>query len=108
MKGSNIDSLMATDPLLDIFTTFSALHGAPVSSSLSIVPFEDLGSTVSEQARRNDSDLILVPWLPPHHSLGAHDSHPHPAQQAGTAAAPLPTPRATSHMQNPFEVLFRA
>ncbi|KAI1785526.1 Sodium/hydrogen exchanger family-domain-containing protein [Ganoderma leucocontextum] len=111
MKGSNIESLTATDPLLDIFTTFGALHGAPVSSSLSIVPFDDLGSTVSEQARRTESHLILVPWLPPHHSIGPHD-HPHPLHastmpQTGHTS-PLATPRITSHMQNPFEVLFRA
>ncbi|TBU30002.1 Sodium/hydrogen exchanger family-domain-containing protein [Dichomitus squalens] len=109
MKGSNIDSLMATDPLLDIFTTFSALHGAPVSSSLSIVPFEDLGATVSEQARRNDSHLIMVPWLPPHHhTAGANDHHPAPAAEHTANATPMPTPRVTTHMQNPFEALFRA
>ncbi|KAM5539392.1 hypothetical protein V8D89_006844 [Ganoderma adspersum] len=110
MKGSNIEALTATDPLLDIFTTFGALHGAPVSSSLSIVPFDDLGATVAEQARRTEAHLILVPWLPPHHSLGAHD-HPQPhssAAQQAALATPLATPRVTSHMQNPFEALFRA
>ena len=60
MKGSNIEALTATDPLLDIYTTFGALQGVPVTSSLSIVPFEDLGATVAERATRTDSQLVVA------------------------------------------------
>ncbi|KAI0632272.1 Sodium/hydrogen exchanger family-domain-containing protein [Trametes polyzona] len=109
MKGSNTEHLLNTDPLLDIFTTFGALHGVPVSNSLAIVTFDDLGSSVTEHAKRNDSQLILVPWLPPHYSVDA--SAPHgtaPATSPGDASHSSPvTPRA-GHIQNPFEALFRA
>ena len=101
MKSSNVEQLVATDPLLDIFGTFGALHGVPVSSSLAIVPFEDLGVSVSDHARRNDSHLILVPWLPPHYSVGIAPAQDHAGPEVPT------TPRAVpSH--NPFDALFRA
>ncbi|KAI0715663.1 Sodium/hydrogen exchanger family-domain-containing protein [Cerioporus squamosus] len=101
MRSSNVEQLVATDPLLDIFGTFGALHGVPVSTSLAIVPFEDLGASVSEHAKRNDSHLILVPWLPPHYSVGTAPTHDNTGAEGAT------TPRAVpSH--NPFDALFRA
>ncbi|RDX53492.1 hypothetical protein OH76DRAFT_1343339 [Lentinus brumalis] len=101
MKSSNVEQLVATDPLLDIFGTFGALHGVPVSSSLAIVPFEDLGASVSDHARRSDSHLILVPWLPPHYSVGTAPTQDNTGPEGAT------TPRAApSH--NPFDALFRA
>ncbi|KAI0754775.1 Sodium/hydrogen exchanger family-domain-containing protein [Daedaleopsis nitida] len=102
MKSSHTEHLIATDPLLDIFGTFGALHGVPVSSSLSIVPFDDLGPCVSDHAQRSDSHLVLVPWLPPHTPLGAALGHDH---AGGELAAT--TPRA-GHTNNPFDALFRA
>ena len=115
MKGSNIEALTATDPLLDIYTTFGALQGVPVTSSLSIVPFEDLGATVAERATRTDSQLVVVPWLPPHHSIGTvHDQHinvPGVEQPSGgfggLSGGAMLTPRL-GNIQNPFEALFRA
>lgn len=100
MKSSNVEALVITDPLLDIFGTFGALHGVPVSSSLSIVPSDDLGSCVSEHAKRNESHLVLVPWLPPHYDIG---SVPAVAQDH---TGPT-TPRAVNS-SNPFEALFRS
>ncbi|KAI0372319.1 hypothetical protein BV20DRAFT_1051050 [Pilatotrama ljubarskyi] len=108
MKGSNAEALITTDPLLDIFTTFGALHGIPVNNSLAIVTFDDLGSSVSEHAKRNDSQLILVPWLPPHYSIETSPSQGNNATTSGdNANTGLITPRI-AHMQNPFEALFRA
>ncbi|KAL1950506.1 hypothetical protein VTO73DRAFT_5630 [Trametes versicolor] len=106
MKGSNTEHLLTTDPLLDIFTTFGALHGVPVSNSLAIVTFDDLGSSVAEHAKRNDSQLILVPWLPPHYSMDVTPSQGPGATSPGDTSNAV-TPRA-GHMPNPFEALFRA
>ncbi|KAI8978732.1 Sodium/hydrogen exchanger family-domain-containing protein [Trametes punicea] len=106
MKSSNAESLLTTDPLLDIFTTFGALHGIPVSSSLAIVTFDDLGSSVTEHAKRNDSQLILVPWLPPHYSVGTAPSQPAEATSGGDNVPPV-TPRLAA-IQNPFDALFRS
>ncbi|KAI0769112.1 Sodium/hydrogen exchanger family-domain-containing protein [Trametes elegans] len=107
MKSSNAEALVNTDPLLDIFTTFGSLHGVPVSNSLSIVTFDDLGSSVSEHAKRNDSQLILVPWLPPHYSMEPTSPHGASTSDADNANSGAITPRI-AHMQNPFEALFRA
>ncbi|KAJ8502288.1 hypothetical protein ONZ51_g93 [Trametes cubensis] len=108
MKSSNADSLLATDPLLSIFTTFGALHGIRVNTSLSIVTFDDLGSSVTEHARSVGSQLIIVPWLPPHYSV---DRAPSQASNDTTAGgdnvdAP-PTPRLPQ-IQNPLEALFKS
>ena len=108
MKSSNINALTTTDPLLDIFSTFGALHGIPVSTTLSIVPFEDLGATVAEHATRNGTQLVLVPWLPPQTPIGDNsirsDQPTGPEHSSGGA---MLTPRL-GHIQNPFEAIFRA
>lgn len=113
MKSSNVDHLVATDPILDIFGTFGALHGVSVRSQLSIVPFHDLGPSVSEHASRTNSNLVLIPWLPPH-STPSTNPAPTAAHDQTTAAAgvgaehvPATTPRAAI-TTNPFEVIFRS
>ncbi|KAI0647892.1 Sodium/hydrogen exchanger family-domain-containing protein [Trametes meyenii] len=108
MKGSNTESLVATDPLLDIFTTFGALHGVPVSNSLSIVTFDDLGSSVSEHARQHDSQLILVPWLPPHYSMETTPAQVPNATVGGDSTTPGAVTPRIGHIPNPFDALFRA
>ncbi|KAH9851762.1 Sodium/hydrogen exchanger family-domain-containing protein [Lenzites betulinus] len=109
MKGSNTEHLLATDPLLDIFTTFGALHGVSVGNELAIVPFDDLGVSVADHAQRNGSQLVLVPWLPPHYSLDETPAQaPGAVAPTGDNATPgAVTPRA-GYMHNPFEALFRA
>ncbi|EED80200.1 predicted protein [Postia placenta Mad-698-R] len=101
MRSSNADTLINTDPLLNIFSTFGDLNGINVSSSLAIVMYDDLASSVVEHAQRHRSQLVLVPWLPPHHTSES-------APFDGAETAPV-TPRTpTAYMQNPFEALFRA
>ena len=97
MKGSATDSLLQTDPLLGIFRMFGELHDLDVSSSLSIVMYDDLSSSVAEQASNNASQLILLPWLPP--SVPSNDYQ-------GKDTPGNMTPRAVAHTTNPFETLF--
>ncbi|KAH9886448.1 Sodium/hydrogen exchanger family-domain-containing protein [Cubamyces lactineus] len=108
MKSSNAESLLHTDPLLSIFTAFGALHGIRVNTSLSIVTFDDLGSSVAEHAKNNGSQLVLVPWLPPHYSV---DRAPSPGSNdpgaTGDNVDVTSTPR-TPHVPSPFEALFRS
>jgi len=111
MKSSFSESLLLTDPLLSIFRMFGQLNGIRVAPSLSIVKFEDLAYSVADHARNYESDMILVPWLPP-----VHDAFEHPAPSTPTqpsiglpATAPLNTPvlkSASSH--NPFDILFKS
>ncbi|KAF8625621.1 hypothetical protein AX17_006806 [Amanita inopinata Kibby_2008] len=101
MKSSATDFIMHTDPVLSIFRMFAQLNDIPISPSLSIVPFDDLSYSVAEHARNYDSDMIMVPWLPPHIDSpdGFFDAH----QQQQTP----PTPKhVTSY--NPFDLLFRS
>ncbi|GJE91672.1 sodium/hydrogen exchanger family-domain-containing protein [Phanerochaete sordida] len=97
MKSSAWDSLIYTDPLLGIFRTFGELNGMAVSTSLAIVSYDDLASSVAEVAGRNGAQLVLLPWLPPHYE-------PSPEH-----ASPVPNAPATPRMQasNPFESMFR-
>ncbi|KAL5512754.1 hypothetical protein ACEPAG_3020 [Sanghuangporus baumii] len=94
--------LLLTDPLLNVFRTFSELNGLEVSSSLSVVTFSDLAHRVADRARDTGSDLVLVPWLPPSQSSSVQSG-----QGAGAMPPVLPTPNATTPLLNPFDVLFR-
>jgi len=97
MKSSVADTLLLTDPLLAIFRMFGELHGLPVSTSLSIVPYDDLAHNVADHARKNASELILVPWLPP--SI--------PNKTETNMNDSLTTPKTPAQSNNPFDALFR-
>lgn len=92
MKSSTADTLIHTDPLLGIFRMFGELNDLPVSTSLTIVPYDDLVYNVVDHAKRNASQLILLPWLPP---------------CAGTTETnESATPRREKFDHNPFEAIF--
>jgi hypothetical protein len=92
MKGSAMDTLVHTDPTLEIYRTFGDINGVDVTTSLAIVSFDDLAVSVADHARNNISHLVLLPWLPP-----SHDPEP-PRDPASD-----PHPSA-----NPFDALFKA
>jgi hypothetical protein len=94
MKSSAADTLLQTDPLLGIFRMFGELHDLDIFTSLSIVLYDDLASSVADHAMNNASQLILLPWLPP--SAPTHDPNE-------TTAV---TPRAVAYTSNPFDALF--
>jgi len=96
-SASLADSLIHTDPILGVFRMFGDLNGMSVSSSLAIVTYDDLATTVA--AERKESDLVLVPWLPPYHSN--RDA----GVGSGTAAT---TPHVAASTTNPFDMLFRS
>ncbi|KAI9057011.1 hypothetical protein FKP32DRAFT_1661520 [Trametes sanguinea] len=112
MKSSMADSLITKDPALNIFSAFGALNGIRVNNSLAIVTFDDLGSSVTEHAQRQHSQLVLVPWLPPLYSSdtgsqrGTDASSPRDNNNAG-GSPNLSSPRITQ-LQNPLEALFRS
>ncbi|KAI0344479.1 hypothetical protein BDW22DRAFT_1326663 [Trametopsis cervina] len=94
MKSSVWDTLIHTDPLLGIFRTFGELNGMAVSTSLAVVSYDDLASSVSEIAGRTAAQLILMPWLPPQ-----SDSY--------REAPVVPPVEHGSQFANPFDALFR-
>jgi hypothetical protein len=98
MKASAADQFVHSDPLLNIFRMFGELHGLPVAPSLSIVPYDDLANAVGEHARTTGSQLVVIPWLPPH---------------AGQPSTPAPTSTQEQEQElaafyNPFGALFRS
>lgn len=94
MRSSNTDAILFKDPLLNIFGTFGRLNRIAVTPSLTVVPFDDLPSSVVQHARERGSQLIFVPWTPALHSTESASDTASSAE--GTAA------------QNPFEALFRS
>ncbi|KAF8868527.1 Sodium/hydrogen exchanger family-domain-containing protein, partial [Gymnopilus junonius] len=91
MKGSVPNSLLLTDPMLSIFRMFGQLSRINVSPSLSVATFDDLASSVVEHARNFESDMILLPWLPPiHDALRDHhlDHHSPPATPKDMSRGP--------------------
>ncbi|KZT65834.1 hypothetical protein DAEQUDRAFT_814014 [Daedalea quercina L-15889] len=94
MRSSNTDVLIHKDPLLNIFGTFGRLNRVSVSSSLAIVPFEDLPASVVEHAQQHGSQLIFVPWTP--------------VQRSAESDTDSPSTSAENQPSNPFEALFRA
>ncbi|PPQ70372.1 hypothetical protein CVT25_000083 [Psilocybe cyanescens] len=122
MKSSVSDSLLHTDPLLSIFRMFGQLNGISVAPTLSVVKFEDLAYSVVEHARNYDSDMIMIPWLPPVHDAFDASEHHHPPTTplhppSGTLQQPIALPATatapTSNFrspltQNPFDYFFRS
>ncbi|KIJ17578.1 hypothetical protein PAXINDRAFT_167578 [Paxillus involutus ATCC 200175] len=96
MKSSVADTLIHTDPLLGIFRMFGELNDLPVSTSLSVVPYDDLAQSVADHAKRHASQLVLLPWLPPTSHSNTVDS-----PELGTV-----TPKISQANLNPFEAIF--
>ncbi|KAJ7255500.1 Sodium/hydrogen exchanger family-domain-containing protein [Mycena haematopus] len=107
MKSSASESLLLSDPLLGIFRMFGQLHDLRISTALSIVPFDDLAYSVTEHARNNSSDMIILPWLP---TASAHPNVATPTQHEHDGAQ-TPAAKATSsaaHSHNPLDALFKS
>ncbi|EAU90931.2 potassium:hydrogen antiporter [Coprinopsis cinerea okayama7 len=125
MKSSAAESVLHNDPLLSAFRMFGGLNQINIDPSLVIVKFEQMASSIAEQARNYGSDLILIPWLSsaqdtyanvPHHiepgqshfepttapntpKFSAHSGTPRPTTAPNTPKSPIP---------NPFDMLFKA
>ncbi|KAG2354750.1 Sodium/hydrogen exchanger family-domain-containing protein [Suillus spraguei] len=93
MKSSAVDTLIRTDPLLNVFRTFGELNDIPVSLSLSIVPYDDMPGTVADHARRHGSQLLLLPWLSP-------------SSNFSNTSEDLSGPHSPKIEHNPFEAFF--
>jgi len=117
MKSSISDSLLLTDPMLSIFRMFGHLNGIKVSPALSVVKFDDLAYSVAEHAKIHDSDMILIPWLPPVHTSDVNNP-PTPSVNAhqqllAPPITPNPSTATTSGFKshfshNPFDMFFKS
>ncbi|KAK7681633.1 hypothetical protein QCA50_015367 [Cerrena zonata] len=102
MKYSSFsaETLIHTDPLLAIFRAFLGLMGSEgsVGSDVRMVSYEELAPTVKEEAKRQGSQMVLLPWMPASQQIQL----PNEAHQSNE---PQATPRNV--INNPFEGLFR-
>ncbi|KAI6044864.1 Sodium/hydrogen exchanger family-domain-containing protein [Pisolithus marmoratus] len=96
MKSSVADKLISTDPLLSVFKMFGEESDIPVSTSLAVVPYDEMAASVADHARRKASQLVLIPWLAPTAS----------SSTSGGDAADPDTPGAKAESSNPFDSLF--
>ena len=101
MKSSVTEYVIHTDPVLSIFRKFGQLNDVTVTPALSIVPFDDMPYTVAEHASAYDSDLIMIPWLPP--QIASPDDFLDAVQNQ--QQPPSPQPQTAKH--NPFDLLFK-
>ncbi|KAG6840786.1 hypothetical protein C0991_004326 [Blastosporella zonata] len=102
MKSSVADTLLRTDPLLAVFKMFGQLNALPIIPAISIVPYDDLAYSVAEHAANHDSDMVMLPWLPPSVTAPA----PSAAPDLPTPSQPA-TPRAVAS-HNPFDIFFKS
>ncbi|KAG8214380.1 Sodium/hydrogen exchanger family-domain-containing protein [Butyriboletus roseoflavus] len=98
MKSSVADSLIHTDPVLGIFKMFGELNDLAVTTSLSVVPYDDFAHSVAEHAQRHGSHLVLLPWLP--------STAPTVVDTPEVGMGDSTTPKTTKGDHNPFDVLF--
>ncbi|KAI6156491.1 Sodium/hydrogen exchanger family-domain-containing protein [Pisolithus thermaeus] len=92
MRSSVAEKLISTDPLLSVLKMFGEESDIPVSTSLAVVPYDEMAASVADHARRKASQLVLIPWLAPTSAGGAADHDTPPATKAESS--------------NPFETLF--
>lgn len=101
MKSSAAETILRSDPLLSAFRMFGVLNDIKIVPSLAVVKHDELAYSIVEHARNNDSDMIMVPWLPP-----VHDPY-EPATKPSEIHTAPPTPGAKSPTTNPFDMLFK-
>lgn len=103
MKSSVADSLIHTDPVLGIFRMFGELNELAVTTSLSVVPYDDFAHSVAEHAQRHASHLILLPWLPPTAPTVVDTPD---IGMVGSGGGDNTAPKITKGDHNPFDILF--
>jgi hypothetical protein len=64
-RSSAADTLLHTDPLLAVVRMYGKLNNLLITPAISVMPYDDLSSTVAEHAKNHMSDMIMLPWLPP-------------------------------------------
>ncbi|KAJ2914554.1 hypothetical protein MD484_g5864, partial [Candolleomyces efflorescens] len=98
MKSSAAEVILRSDPLLSAFRMFGALNDIRIVPSLAVVKQAELAYSIVEHAKNNDSDMIMIPWLPP-----VHDPYESVVKQAGPPTPGIKSPTTP----NPFDMLFK-
>ncbi|KAI0307082.1 cation/H+ exchanger [Multifurca ochricompacta] len=62
LKSQAADALIHHDPVLSVFRTFGRLNHFSMSASLSVIGYDKFPIHVTDYARENGSQVIVIPW----------------------------------------------
>jgi hypothetical protein len=62
LRSQESESLMHSDPVISIFRTFGYLNRLPVSTTLSVVNYDNFSTAVADHVRESESEMVIVPW----------------------------------------------
>ncbi|KAL8358031.1 hypothetical protein RB601_009458 [Gaeumannomyces tritici] len=62
MQVTEGNDLSESDPVVNVFRTFSQLHEVAVSGKVAIVPTHSYAETLADKANDVGSDLVVIPW----------------------------------------------
>lgn len=62
MQVTEGNDLSESDPVVNVFRTFSQLHEVAVSGKVAVVPTHAYAETLADKAHDVASDLVVIPW----------------------------------------------
>jgi hypothetical protein len=62
LKSQAADTLIRYDPVLSVFRTFGRLNHFSMSASLSVINYDEFSTHVTDHARQNGSQMVVVSW----------------------------------------------
>ena len=61
-KSQEAELLVHSDPVVAVMRTFGHLNKLSVSASLSVVPYDDFTTAITNHVHDSDSELLVLPW----------------------------------------------
>ncbi|CAG8667440.1 5179_t:CDS:2, partial [Racocetra persica] len=62
MKFNETEETLLHDPIMNVFRMFGQLNFVNIKANLIIVAFHDFVKEIVENARKTNSDLVIIPW----------------------------------------------
>ncbi|CAG8628385.1 17533_t:CDS:1 [Racocetra fulgida] len=62
MKFNETEETLLHDPIMNVFRMFGQLNFVNIKANLTIVAFHDFVKEIVENARKTNSDLVIIPW----------------------------------------------
>ncbi|KAK0491525.1 Sodium/hydrogen exchanger family-domain-containing protein [Armillaria novae-zelandiae] len=62
MQSTGSESLLQSDSVVSIFRTFGRLNRMVVSAALSVIPYDEFPTAISNHVIGSDSQMVILPW----------------------------------------------
>ncbi|KAK0499554.1 Sodium/hydrogen exchanger family-domain-containing protein [Armillaria luteobubalina] len=62
MQSTGSESLLQSDSIVSIFRTFGRLNRLVVSAALSVIPYDEFPTAISNHVIGSDSQMVILPW----------------------------------------------